>query len=231
MNRVSILILFSIMIMACDKEPNLNSSSESTPTLALISPISQNNVNHENVLLRWDTNTTGPYDLIIAIDSNYSFILIDTTASTNQISLPLLPPNTKCYWKIVSGDLEASSYFVTHDLLNNISDFNGDALVREYYDIPMGGIGLDTTYFEFIEFSFSDNDLTIDSEYGSFSHTYELKRVNIGGENGIRYYFNEGGGGSNFRTMEYFYEIDSIHIRRHSGGNAGGARWVTSINK
>ncbi len=88
----------------------------------------------------------------------------------------------------------------------------------------MGGIGLDTTYLEFIEFSFSDNELTVDSEYDSFSHIYELKRVNIGGENGIRYYFNEGGGGSNFRTMEYFYEIDSIHIRRHSGGIAGGER-------
>jgi len=221
MIRLQILIpaIVTILIaVAC------NQSS----TLDLITPNSGASVYHEEVLLQWTTDEDGPYMLQIALDSNYTDIHTDTTINMRQIIIPQLLPNTQYFWKVSTTKLEANSDFNTHNILLNISNFSGIAVVREYVQEPMAGIGFDTTYNELIEFSYNEDELTISSEFDSFTSVYELGGYNFV-KKGVTY--NEGGGGSNFRHLEYFYDNDSIFIRRHRGGIAGGRRWTTSIKK
>jgi len=220
-----ISLLSAILLIACgeDKVPE-----EMSQVINLVSPESQSNVFHEDVLFQWETEAEGPFLLTIALDSNYSDIHIDTTTESQQIVISDLLPNTRYYWEVSNNNISAKSEFMTENIFVNISEMNGIASVREYNEAPMAGIDFDTTYVEFIEFDFADNELVVTSEFDSFTAVYELIFTNLDEK---RTSFNVGGGGSNFSQLTYFYEKDSIFIRRHSGGIAGGRRWLGSIKK
>lgn len=110
----------------------------------------------------------------------------------------------------------------SEDPFDAISNYSGEATVRDVFS----GLGHDhdTTYTEYITFSKSQGRLLIDSEFDSFTTTYDLSEKEVF-EGGISLRI---GPGSSYDYLVFYNSKDSLYLETRAGGfSAGRLKWCS----